>query len=264
MDVGRAIGVLDSGVGGLTVLKSLINALPNENFLYLGDTARTPYGSRDEAEVRAFVFEMLDWLAEQGVKLVVIACNTITVLGVDTLKKNYPFEIVGMSKGEELVLAASKNKKIGVMATNFTISTGAHKKAIQAMDPTAEVFGQPCQKWVSLVEQEAFESDELKAAINEYTEPLKKAEVDTVILSCTHFPFLKDDVAEAMGKDVTVLNPAEATAVNAKEALAQQNLLTGEGKGHVKVCCTADLERVIRLAERMIDTTDAEFAQVTI
>ena len=150
------IGVLDSGVGGLSVLKCLKEALPHEDFIYVGDTARTPYGSRSEVEVRTFVGEMLDFLTAEGVKLVVIACNTLTVLGTETLKGNREFGLVGMSKGERLVLDASRNKTIGVFATEFTINSGAHKAAILALAPTACVVPQACPKLVPLIEGEQF------------------------------------------------------------------------------------------------------------
>ena len=156
MQKNAPIGVLDSGVGGLSVLKCLQAALPQEDFIYVGDTARTPYGPRSEAEVRRFVGEIIDYLDGRGVKLVVIACNTLTVLGVDTLKGSHAFEIVGMSKGAQLVLAASCSKKIGVFATEFTISSGAHKAAILAADAGADVYPQACPKFVPLIEGEQF------------------------------------------------------------------------------------------------------------
>lgn len=128
MDKMQPIGVLDSGVGGLSVLKCLHQMLPHEDFIYVGDTARTPYGTRSEQEIRGFVGEIIDWLAAKNVKQVVIACNTLTMLGVDSLRGTHPFRVVGMSKGAQQLLAASPNKKIGVLATQFTISSGLHKK----------------------------------------------------------------------------------------------------------------------------------------
>ena len=183
MQKNAPIGVLDSGVGGLSVLKCLQAALPQEDFIYVGDTARTPYGPRSEAEVRRFVGEIIDYLDGRGVKLVVIACNTLTVLGVDTLKGSHAFEIVGMSKGAQLVLAASCSKKIGVFATEFTISSGAHKAAILAADAGADVYPQACPKFVPLIEGEQFGSAEVMSAVAEYAAPLKAAGIDTLILS---------------------------------------------------------------------------------
>lgn len=190
MQKNAPIGVLDSGVGGLSVLKCLQAALPQEDFIYVGDTARTPYGPRSEAEVRRFVGEIIDYLDGRGVKLVVIACNTLTVLGVDTLKGSHAFEIVGMSKARSWYLPPAAGK-IGVFATEFTINSGAHKAAILAADDGADVYPQACPKFVPLIEGEQFDGAEVRAAVAEYAAPLKAAGIDTLILSCTHYPLSK-------------------------------------------------------------------------
>lgn len=264
MQSNAPIGVLDSGVGGLSVLKVLHQMLPNENFIYVGDTARTPYGCRSEEEIRQFVEEIISWLERQGVKQVVIACNTLTMLGIDSLKKAHPFELIGMSKGEQLLLAASKKKKIGVFATQFTISTEAHKKAILAVDSSAEVYPQACPKFVPLIEGEQFENPELVQAVAEYAAPLKEAGIDALILSCTHYPFIKNIVEAEFGDGVTVIDPAEATALSSKASLEKEGLLNNEEAGSVTICCTADLERVKRLAARMLPVEDCEFREISL
>jgi len=258
------IGVLDSGVGGLSVLKVLHQMLPQENFIYVGDTARTPYGSRSEAEIRQFVEEIISWLERQGVKQVVIACNTLTMLGIDSLKKEHPFELVGMSKGEQLLLEASKKKKIGVFATQFTISTEAHKKAILAADSSAEVYPVACPKFVPLIEGEQFGDPPVAEAVAEYATPLKEAGIDALILSCTHYPFIKDVVEKEFGAGVTVIDPAEATAKLSKVSLEANGLLNNEAQGSVKICCTADLERVKRLAARMLPAEACRFQEISL
>ena len=258
------IGVLDSGVGGLSVLKVLHQMLPQENFIYVGDTARTPYGSRSEAEIRQFVEEIISWLERQGVKQVVIACNTLTMLGIDSLKKEHPFELIGMSKGEQLLLEASKKKKIGVFATQFTISTEAHKKAILAADSSAEVYPMACPKFVPLIEGEQFGDPAVAEAVAEYAAPLKEAGIDALILSCTHYPFIKDVVEAEFGEVVTVIDPAEATAKLSKASLEANGLLNNEAQGSVKICCTADLERVKRLAARMLSAEACQFQEISL
>ena len=263
IDVKNApIGVIDSGVGGLSVLKCLQQALPQESFIYLGDTARTPYGSRSEKEIRSFVEDMLVWLDKQGVKLVVVACNTLTMLGIDSLKKDHKFLLVGKSKGEKLLLAASKKKRIGVLATQFTIGTEAHKEAVLNVDAEAKVFGVACPAFVPLIEGEAFDSVELAKAIEEYTSILKQNDVDALILGCTHYPFIKEEIAKTMGSDVAVIDPAEATAELVKAELARHDLLNAEGAGSVKICCTADLERVERLANKMLPQEQCCFEKI--
>lgn len=251
------IGVMDSGVGGLSVLKTLRKLLPEEKFIYLGDTARTPYGTRSEQQVRLFVEEMLSWFERQGVKMVVIACNTITVLGVDTLQKQHAFLLTGMSKGEMLAMN-SKNKKIGVLATPFTVSTGAHKKAIEKCLPGARVYYQACPEFVPLIESEAFASRELQLAVQKYTKPMQEAGVDTLLLSCTHYPFIKEEIENAMGEQVFVADPAESTAAAVKQRLEEEDLLNS-GSGGSIICCTADEERVKRLAGRMLGNDKCEF-----
>lgn len=262
MDKLAPIGVLDSGVGGLSVLQCLHQMLPHEDFIYVGDTARTPYGTRTEAEIRGFVGEMIDWLAAQGVKQVVIACNTLTMLGVDSLKGTHPFSIVGMSKGAQLLLSASKKKKIGVMATQFTINSGLHKKAILEADPEAEVFPVACPEFVPIIEAASFDDPALVQAIEKYTAPLKAAGVDAVILSCTHYPFIKKQLMEAFGDGVKVIDPAAATSGDAILALKHDGLLRTEGEGKVTICCTADINRVRQLTARMMPVDSCTFALI--
>ena len=216
MQKNAPIGVLDSGVGGFVGLKMSAGGAAAGGFYLCGRYARTPYGPRSEAEVRRFVGEIIDYLDGRGVKLVVIACNTLTVLGVDTLKGSHAFEIVGMSKGAQLVLAASCSKKIGVFATEFTISSGAHKAAILAADAGADVYPQACPKFVPLIEGEQFGSAEVMSAIAEYAAPLKAAGIDTLILSCTHYPFIQKEIESEFGSEVTVIDPADATAQDTK------------------------------------------------
>ncbi len=261
----RPIGVLDSGVGGLTVLKALVKQLPQEDFLYLGDTARTPYGIREEGELRAFVEEMLCYLEGQGVKQVVLACNTITALGPEKLQRQHPFSLIGMSRGVDLLLAASKKKKIAIFATPFTIATDLHRQALLGADAAVQVCPVPCPKFVTLVEGERFASPELSLAIDEYTEPVKKAGADVVGLCCTHFPFLRGQLQAALGPDVAIVDPAEVTAALCQRQLEEEGLLKPpEGRGRVTICCTADLGRVGRLAARMLPLEGCSFKLVTL
>ena len=226
--------------------------MPSEDFIYIGDTARTPYGPRSEKEVRLFVEEMLSFLEKQGVKLVVVACNTLTVLGIDTLKGSHNFAMIGMSKGEKLVLQTSKNKKIGIMATEFTIKSGVHKAAILAEDPQAEVYPRACPKYVPLIEGEKFGSADIKSAVAESAAPLKSAGVDTIILSCTHYPFIRQDIQVEVGDQVTIIDPADETSMNAQVTLKKENLLNDTNKpSKIKVCFTADVERGKRIASRV-------------
>lgn len=264
MNRNSPIGVIDSGVGGLTVLRSLQKEFPHEHFIYIGDTARTPYGTRSREEITAMVKEIVDCLASKDIKQLVVACNTITVLGTETVRNNHMFHVIGMSKGAKLAQAVTKNKRIGVFATDFTVGTRAHQKAIQAIDPTAQVFSQGCTKFVPLIEGEKFGSPELTAAINEYSDILKQNKVDTVLLSCTHYPFVKAEVEEAFGPEVTVIDPADATVLDALEDLEETNLLCTSGTGHCQVCFTADVDRAKRLAGRMLNMENCDFQEINL
>ena len=260
----RPIGVIDSGVGGLTVLKRLMEEMPHERFLYLGDTARTPYGVRSREEIVRFVGEMTGWLERQGIKELVVACNTITVLGEKTIKGAHEFPVIGMSKGEKLVLETTRNKKIGVFATDFTVSTGAHEKAIHGVDPEAEIYPVGCTRFVPLIETEQFGSPDLKDAVLEYADRLKAKHVDTVLLACTHYPFVEDALENVFGPEVKVVDPAEATARTAREVLEARGELRTDGEGYCEICFTGDPELGGRLAARMVDMERCEVRKVDI
>jgi glutamate racemase len=262
MDKNQPIGVIDSGVGGLSVLRALQKTMPHETFLYLGDTARAPYGTRSRETITAFVAQMADWLAQHRVKQLVAACNTITVLGIDVIRGSHPFTVIGMSKAVKEVLQVTKNKNVGLMATDFTVGTGAHRREIRAADPAAEVFGVGCTKFVPLIEGNRFGSPELQAAIGEYAEALKAKDVDTVILGCTHYPFVKDELQAAFGPGVAIIDPAEATALQAKADLKARGLLRTEGQGSCTICFTGDVELGKLLAGRMLDLKTCAFKQV--
>lgn len=167
-----------------------------------------------------------------------------------------------MSKGAKLALTATKNKKIGIFATDFTVSTQAHQKAILELDHTAQVFSQGCTKFVPLIEGEQFDTPELAAVVREYTDILKKDGVDTVLLSCTHYPFIKKEIVALFGPEITVIDPAEETAADALADLQQHKLDRKDGKGQVTICFTADLERGRRLASRVMDISQCRFKQV--
>ncbi|MGI6092133.1 MAG: glutamate racemase [Veillonellaceae bacterium] len=262
MDCNLPIGVFDSGVGGLTVFKQLRSALPNEDIIYFGDTKRNPYGSRTDGEIIAFIHEILDFMAVNKVKVAVAACNTITVL-LDKLHKQYPFQIIGMSKVAHSAMAASTNKRIGVIATEATIRSGRHLAEFMALSEEVEIFPKACPEFAPLVENENFDGAEVERAAQEYLTPLVKADVDTVVLACTHYPLLTPVIGEVMGK-VKIFDPAEETAQNTKAYLEKENLLKSTGPGYNKLYFSADIERAKRIADRIIDINKCEFACIDV
>ncbi|SMD00892.1 glutamate racemase [Sporomusa malonica] len=247
------IGIFDSGLGGLTVVKEVLSLLPGEDIIYFGDTARTPYGSRPPAEILRFLHEILTFFSEQKVKMAITACNTMTALGLEQAKTEFPFLLIGVNNGASAALHASRSKRIGVIATEATINSGKHAKAIKAEDPSAVVFPQACQKFVPLIEQEKLFGPEIEAAAWEYLKPLKDSDIDALILGCTHYPFISPLIRDIMGPDVVLVDPARETAAEARTTLAHHDKLSTRAQGKSRICFSADLPRAERVAACAID-----------
>ncbi len=223
----RAIGVFDSGLGGLTVAKEIIKLLPNENIVYFGDTGRVPYGTRSRETIRRYAREDEALLLKQGVKLIVAACGTVSSVAADTgASLPVPFVEV-VSHSARSAVAATKSGKIGVLATSATIQSGAHKAAIHALLPTAEVTESSGTLLVPLVEEGFTDKDDIvvKETLKRYLAPFISAQVDTIILGCTHYPLLADAISDIMGDDVVLINMGVSTAHAVAELLAQNSIL---------------------------------------
>lgn len=255
------IGVFDSGIGGLTVVKELIRVMPNEDLVYFGDTARAPYGSRPPSEILVFMQQILSFMAAQKVKMAVVACNTMTALGLNIMRARVTYSMIGVNSGVQAALACSAAKRIGVLATQATIASGQHADAARGMDRNICFFPQACPKFVPLIEREELEGTLIEAAAREYLDPMKQAGVDTVILGCTHYPFVSSIIGRTLGAGVTLVDPAKETAEDARRMLIKERKLSGQQKtGRIKFCFSADLERSKRLANVILPETDAEFA----
>ncbi|QDR79758.1 glutamate racemase [Sporomusa termitida] len=247
------IGIYDSGLGGLTVVREVLSLLPGEDIIYFGDTARTPYGSRPPAEILGFMQEILAFFAGQKVKMAITACNTMTALGLEQAKTEFPFLLIGVDNGVPAALAASRKQRIGVIATEATINSGNHARAIKAAAPAARVFAQPCPSFVSLIEQEKLSGPEIETAAREYLMPLAASGVDALILGCTHYPFISPLIRELMGPAVVLIDPARETAAAARTQLAHTDKLATRARGQVRLCFSADLPRAKRAAACVID-----------
>jgi len=247
------IGIFDSGLGGLTVVSEVLNLLPGEDIIYFGDTARTPYGSRTPAEILQFMHEILTFFTTQNVKMAIIACNTMTALGLEQARTEVPFLLIGVDNGIRAALDASSNKRIGVIATEATIKSGKHAKAAKAEAMEIKVFPQSCPQFVPLIEQEKFFGPDIAAAAREYLKPLALNQIDTLILGCTHYPFISPLIREIMGPEVKLIDPARETAAEARTQLAHQDKLATRAKGRVRLCFSADLPRARRVATWAID-----------
>lgn len=251
------IGVFDSGVGGLTVFRQLRKLMPAENIIYFGDTKRTPYGPRTKNEIQKFTREMLNFMAYNKVKLVVAACNTITV-NLDNLPNEYPFKIIGMSKGAQTALGLTKNNRIGVIATEATIRSGKHVAEIAALSSDVKIFPKACHQFASLAEAGQFSGEVIEQAAVEYLTPLKEANIDTVILACTHYPFLTAVISKVLGP-VTLLDPAAETALEVKTVLEKAQQLNKVGKGYSHLYFSADVDRAKRIASQIININECQF-----
>ena len=223
----RPIGVFDSGLGGLTVLKELENILPNESFVYFGDTGRVPYGSRSNETIISYARQDENFLLSKGVKYIVAACGTVSAVAADTAN-DLPVNFMGVvDNSVKSAVSVTKNNKIGVIGTSATINNGAHKKQILRLLPEAEVVTADCPLFVPLVE-EGFIADDVVVleVARRYLKPMVDAGVDTLILGCTHYPLLLDAIRKVMGEKVNLINMGNSTALAVKEELTKLNMLS--------------------------------------
>lgn len=222
----RPIGVFDSGFGGLTVARALIDLLPKEQIIYVGDSARYPYGPRPAEEVQAFSREIVDHLVTlEGVKMVVVACNTASSVALDDLRAAYHVPILGVIEpGLRAALRATRNGSIGVIGTVGTIASGAYQRQAAEISSLAKVHCYACPGFVEFVERGEFDSDQVHVLAERLLEPLVELDVDTLLLGCTHYPFLARTIADVMGREVLLISSAEETAFDVREVLSELGL----------------------------------------
>ncbi len=222
----RPIGMFDSGVGGLTVARAVIDLLPHEDLVYFGDSARCPYGPRSAQEVRRFTFQIMDLLVEQGVKLVVIACNTSASNALSEARHRYDVPVIGViDPAVRSAIAATRNRRIGLIGTEATVRSNAYDDAVAATKANVTLFSRACPRFVEFVEHGDQASDELLEVAHEYLDPLKDAGVDTLILGCTHYPLLSGMIHYVMGEEVVLVSSAEVTAADVYAKLRDDDLL---------------------------------------
>lgn len=229
------IGVFDSGVGGLTVLKELLEILPNEHFIYFGDTNRVPYGTKPQSVVERYVLEIVAYFKSRNAKAVVIACNTATGAGLEAAVQEFPdMKIIGViESGVDEAIRVTKQAKIGLLATDGTVRSEIYQREILHVDPTAKVLAQGCPKFVECVEAFQLNSEAMKSAEVEYLMPMKGF-VDTIILGCTHFPIIEENIRAFMGPEVVLVNPAKNTALKTRERLSESDQLCDDPRGSVE------------------------------
>ena len=231
MGINNPIGVFDSGLGGLTVVKELMRELPLEDIIYYGDTARVPYGTKSREAILRFSKENTQALLKHKVKMVVVACNSSSSHALAALKREFTLPIVGViHAGAKKAVQTTRNRKIGVIATSATISSEEYTKTIHWYDAGVKVFSQACPLLVPLVEEGWVNKDITLKIVQEYLAPLKKAGIDTLILGCTHYPLLKDDFKKVMGKEVTLIDSAKEVALEVKQILGEMQTMHSPGR----------------------------------
>ncbi len=251
------IGIFDSGVGGLTVARSIIDQLPNESIIYVGDTANTPYGPKSIPEVRELALKVMDQLVDEGVKLLVIACNSASAAVLRDARERYTtgrgipvVEVI--QPAVRRAVAATRNRKVGVIGTNATITSKAYDDAFAAA-VDLEIESAACPKFVEFVESGITSGPELMAAAEQYLAPIKASGVDTLVLGCTHYPLLTGAISYVMGDNVTLVSSAEETAKDVYRTLVAHNLLrTTKSKPTLRFQATGDAASFENLAKRFL------------
>ena len=251
------IGIFDSGIGGLTVVRQIHKALPHEDLVYLGDTARVPYGTKSPGTVVRFAYEDTAFLLRQNVKAVVVACNTASAWALPTLEKRFRVPIFGVIlPGVQAALEATRSRRIGVIATTATIRSRAYSNGLLARCDTAKVFARACPLLVPLVEEDWLDHRVTRDVLREYLTPLRRHRIDTLILGCTHYPLLKPAIRGVLGRGVKLVDSAESCARYVRERLQNLGLLTKSRRraGAIQPFVTDEPDRFAEMAERFLQT----------
>jgi len=260
----KAIGIFDSGVGGLTVLREIIKALPQEDTIYLGDTARVPYGTKSPETVVRFARQITSFLVSRDIKLLVVACNTASAVSLDALQAEFNIPIVGVIEpGAVQAAAVTKNGKVGVIGTAGTIRSSAYTKAIKRINPDIEVITAECPMFVPLAEEGWLDNEVARLTAEIYLKNLKDSGVDTLVLGCTHYPLLKGMISQVMGEDVNLVDSAEETARVVREILvARGGIRPDQERGNHHFFVTDIPAGFIRVGNRFLGGALGDVYQV--
>lgn len=231
------IGVFDSGLGGLTVVKAIRNVLPNESIIYFGDTARVPYGNKSPELIKEYSLQIADFLFERGTKIIVAACNTATALALGKLQDKFDIPIIGVVKpGVDSALKLTQNNRIGVIGTISTISSDVYETELKIKNHSVKVTSTPCPLFVPLAEEGWLNEPATMLIVEKYLKPINEANVDTLILGCTHYPLLKEVIQEAVSSKIKLVDSAQAMATKTAELLMNYGLLNGQNtKGDLRL-----------------------------
>jgi glutamate racemase len=221
----NSIGVFDSGVGGLTVVRALMEGLPFEDIIYFGDTARVPYGVKSVETIRLYAAQITEFLLQQEVKALIVACNTMSAVAYEVIEDLSPVPLLGVvDAGAKGAVAVTKNKRVGIIGTPATITSNTYVKAIKKYDPEIEIFSQPCPLFVPLAEEGWLNHAVTRLTAQEYLKPVVALNIDTLVLGCTHYPLLKPVLQEVLGSSIRLVDSAQAVTEQTKELLNEYNL----------------------------------------
>jgi glutamate racemase len=261
---GRAIGLFDSGVGGLTVLHECLVNLPHEDFVYLGDTANFPYGSRQLGEVRRLAFAATEALVGLGVKLIIVACNSAAAAALSQLQASFSTPIVGVvMPGARAAAQATRDRRVGLLATEATVRSNAYQNALQSLDAGLEVFAVACPRLAPLIQDGDVFSEETERAARECVAPLKAAGVDTVILGCTHYPLISPMLRRLLGPRVALIDSAQETAREVGEILARKGVgNVMEREGDYRFFASGDPEEFREVGARFLQLPIREVSRI--
>ncbi len=249
----RPIGIFDSGIGGLTVMRALMRLLPAESLIYLGDTGRTPYGTKSPDVVRRYSFENTEFLVDKGVKLLVVACNTSSALALEALQQRVDVPVVGVIEPGALAAArATRNRKVGVIGTEATIRSGEYSRALRRLRADLEIYTRTCPLFVPLAEEGWVDNEVAARAARLYLASLARSGIDTLILGCTHYPLLKTVIRATMGAGVRLVDSGIATAAVVRDVLQEHGLLRRGRAGEPSFFVTDAPERFVKVGARFL------------
>jgi len=260
------IGIFDSGLGGLTVVKAIRNLLPNESVIYLGDTARVPYGNKSQKTIKKYSFQIVDFLIENGAKIIIIACNTASALAIEDVKKYIEIPVIGViDPGVETAINSTRNKQIGVIGTTATIRSMEYEKKIKATDPSINVVSQSCPLFVPLVEEGWIDGTIAEDIAKIYLQPIISENIDTLILGCTHYPLLKPLLQSQLGNKIKIIDSAYPVANKIEELITSTKIQSKKNLKGTLSCFTTDLlSQFESIAKRFLDGPISTAATITL
>jgi glutamate racemase len=262
----KAIGIFDSGIGGLTVFKEIVAKLPEENIIYLGDTARVPYGIRSAETVTRYSFENTNFLLSQEIKMLVVACNTATAISLEAVKKEFPLPVIGvLEPGARAAVASTKTRRVGVIGTEATINSGAYERAIKRLASDVEVISRACPLFVQLAEEGWTDNDVAELVAGKYLSPFRETGIDTLVLGCTHYPLLKAVISRAVGPGIMLIDSATETAKEVADVLEKLKWRgSGKGEGVRKFYVTDTPARFEMIGKRFLGDSQLRAEQVKV